>query len=73
MAEQLKRSAMLVHTPASEAADASDWILIYADERPWSDAVFAGADMRRPRADPSFKGWTDQYSSLWPLLKLAVP
>jgi SAM-dependent methyltransferase len=73
IAEQLKRSAMLVHTSASEAVDASDWILISADERPWSNPVFAGADMRRPRGDPSFKGWTDQYSSLWPLLKLAVP
>jgi hypothetical protein len=69
-AQQLERPARLLHTSMSDTMDASDWVIIAPDETYWNDSVFAGASVEELHVPASFAGWTDQYSSLWPLLKL---
>jgi SAM-dependent methyltransferase len=69
-ARQLHRVAKLVPDPATALSDASNWVLITADERLWQNAAFADARVDSLNAIPTFIGWTDQYSSMWRVLKL---
>jgi SAM-dependent methyltransferase len=69
-AQQLHRAARLLHTSMSSTTDASDWVIVSSGDDYWSDPVFADTSVEPLRAPPSFTAWTDQYSSLWPLLKL---
>lgn len=72
-AQQLDMPARLLHTAMSATTDASDWVIVGPDEEYWGDPVFANATVEPLRMPASFAGWTDQYSSLWPLLKLRAP
>ena len=51
-------------------ADTSYWVLIAEDAATWRAPAFSGAEFQPLEALPSFKGWTDRYSSLWPVLTL---
>lgn len=69
-AERLGKSAVLVHGPAGQLADTSYWVLIAMDDATWRAPAFEGAEFRPITMPPSFTGWTDRYSSLWPVLTL---
>ncbi|MFL6617296.1 MAG: fused MFS/spermidine synthase [Povalibacter sp.] len=69
-ARQLNLSNRFVHATASDTVDASDWVLFTADQRLWIEESFAGAEIRPLQSQAGFKGWTDEYSSLWPVLKI---
>jgi len=69
-AQQLDRPARLLHTSMGATIDASDWVIIAPGEAYWNEPVFAGASVEELHVPALFAGWTDQYSSLWPLLKL---
>jgi hypothetical protein len=68
-AHQIHRTAKLVPDPATSLSDASNWVLITADAQLWQNAAFADARIDSLESIRSFKGWTDQYSSIWPLVK----
>ena len=75
-AQHVGRSAKLVRSPRDEMWEASDWVLITSDESLWTDPKFHGAHMQAREPDPAFKGWSDEYSSVWPILSLertAIP
>ncbi|HKE95839.1 MAG TPA: hypothetical protein VKB34_16095, partial [Povalibacter sp.] len=67
-AGQVHRPVMLLHGSAQTFSDPSDWVLITADEGFWGDPIFSGASLVAVTAPPAFRGWTDQYSSLWAVL-----
>lgn len=69
-AQELHRSARLLRTSMTPTTDPSDWVIVGIDEDYWRNPVFADASVEPLHASPSFRGWTDQYGSLWPLLKL---
>jgi len=69
-AEHVHRSAILLRSPRDETSEASDWVLITSDHELWNRPVFKGAHLQTIQAGASFKGWTDQYSSVWPILNL---
>jgi len=69
-AEHAGRDAIVLRDPAGSLSDASDWVLITSNYELLSGPAFSDAHMFPAEADPSFEGWTDQYSSLWPVLHL---
>jgi SAM-dependent methyltransferase len=69
-AEHVHRSAILIRSPADDMANASDWVLITSNQALLSHPLFTGAHMQSLQTSPSFDGWTDQHTSLWPVLSL---
>ena len=69
-AEHVNRGAVLVRSPADDMANASDWVLITSDRGLVNQAMFLGASVQQAQANAAFKGWTDQYSSVWPVLNI---
>jgi SAM-dependent methyltransferase len=69
-AEHVNRAAIVLRSPADEMANASDWVLITSNHELLHHSLFEGAHMQPAQAKASFKGWTDQYSSVWPVLSL---
>jgi spermidine synthase len=69
-ARRISRRAKLVPDSATALSDASNWVLITSDESLWTNAAFADARLDALAVIPGFAGWTDQYSSLWTLLRL---
>ncbi len=69
-AQHVGRSAVLVRSPADDMSNASDWVLITSNQALLSSPFFTGADMQPLVPFLSFRGWTDQYTSLWPVLSL---
>jgi SAM-dependent methyltransferase len=69
-AEHVNRSALLLRSPADQISDASDWVLITSNHELLSHPRFDGMHLQPVHADAAFKGWTDQYSSVWPILSL---
>jgi len=69
-AEHVGKPARVVHSLSDGSFDTSVWVLVTANEALFEQPQFDGASMHPARAHPSFEGWTDRYSSLWPLLNL---
>jgi hypothetical protein len=69
-AEHVGRAAVLVRNAPDEMSNASHWILITSNSALLQTAPFAGANLKAATAQPQFNGWTDQYSSVWRLLRL---
>lgn len=71
-AEHVNRSANVVYSEGDRDsfASASTWVLIALNADLYQTAQFAGTQMQPARADHSFKGWTDRFSSVWPLVRL---
>jgi SAM-dependent methyltransferase len=69
-AQHLHRTARLLPDSATALSDASNWVLITADNRLWQNASFADAHIEPIQVLPGFKDWTDQYSSVWAVLHL---
>lgn len=70
-AEHVGKSARVVRSLSDGMFDTSIWVLVTANEALLERAEFQDASMYRAQAQPTFAGWTDQYSSLWPLLNLS--
>ena len=69
-AEHVGRAAIVVRNASDEMSNASHWVLITANSALLQNGPLAGADTQPATAQASFKGWTDQYSSVWPVLTL---
>ncbi len=69
-AERVGRFSVLVEEPADMMAHASSWVLITSDLALLKAQPFAGAQVLIAAAPAGFKGWTDQYSNVWSVLKL---
>jgi SAM-dependent methyltransferase len=69
-AEHVNRSATVVRSSSDGMVSASVWVLITSNNDLLHQPQFQGARMRPATADAAFRGWTDQFSSVWPLLTL---
>jgi spermidine synthase len=72
-AESVGRPATVVYSRSDGTFDTSIWVLVTSNQGLLQLPRFKDADMRPAGAEPSFEGWTDRYSSVWPLLKLDDP
>jgi hypothetical protein len=50
--------------------DTSIWVLVTSNQPLLARPEFQNATTYEATAAPSFDGWTDQYSSVWPLMRL---
>jgi hypothetical protein len=69
-AEHMHRKAVIVRHSSDGVSNASVWALITTREDLFGSEAFRDARMVPASAEPGFAGWTDQYSSLWPVLNL---
>jgi hypothetical protein len=69
-AEHVNLPAMIVRNERDSLSNASTWVLITDDTAMFEDIQFVGADMAAPTSDGDFRAWTDEYSSLWQVLKI---
>jgi hypothetical protein len=69
-AERVGRQAVIVRNPSDGVSNASVWALITSRNDLYAHEAFRDARMSPATAAPAFAGWTDQYSSLWPVLSL---
>jgi SAM-dependent methyltransferase len=69
-AEHVDRQAVIVRNASDGISNASVWALITTREDLFGREAFRDARMIPASAEPGFAGWTDQYSSLWPVLNL---
>lgn len=70
-AQHVGKSARVVRSVSDGMFDTSIWVLVTANQALFERAQFRDASTHPATADPSFAGWTDRYSSLWPLLNLS--
>jgi SAM-dependent methyltransferase len=69
-AEHVGKPAHVVLSVSDGMFDTSVWVLVTANEKLFAQPQFQGASMYQATGDPTFAGWTDQYSSIWPVLNL---
>lgn len=71
-AEALGKKAMMIddNPPEESFLFWSDWILISSDPAWFQKNSFDDADMKPATAPPGFRAWTDDYSSIFQILKL---
>jgi spermidine synthase len=69
-AEHVNRSARVVRSVSDGTYDTSIWVLVTANQQLMARPEFQGTNTYVARAAESFTGWTDQYSSIWPLLNI---
>lgn len=71
-AEHVGKSARVVVSLSDGMFDTSVWVLVTANEALFERPQFQDASMYPAIASPAFAGWTDQYSSIWPVLNLSA-
>jgi hypothetical protein len=69
-AEHVGRSATVLRSGSDGMSYASVWVLITSNQALLEHPELQSADKQSAKADASFAGWSDDYSSLWPLLNL---
>ncbi|HWK49756.1 MAG TPA: fused MFS/spermidine synthase, partial [Steroidobacter sp.] len=69
-AEYVRRSARVVRSISDGTYDTSIWVLVTSNQALLTRPEFQGANTYDATAGASFPGWSDQYSSVWPLLRL---
>jgi hypothetical protein len=70
-AEQVGKSSRVVLSLSDGMFDTSVWVLVTANAALFDRPQFQDATMYPATASPAFAGWTDRYSSLWPVLNLS--
>lgn len=71
-AEYVNKSATVVNNPSDGESNASVWVLITSNAELLRQPQFHGAEMQVAPANPGFAGWTDDYGSVWPVVKLKL-
>ncbi|MFC4307673.1 spermidine synthase [Steroidobacter flavus] len=69
-AEHVNRSARVVRSISDGTYDTSIWVVVTSNQELLARPEFQNANTYKATAAPSFHGWTDQYSSVWPLMHL---
>lgn len=69
-AEHVNRSARVIRSASDGTYDTSIWVLVTANQELMARPEFQGTNTYAAQAAASFPGWTDQYSSVWPLLNI---
>jgi hypothetical protein len=71
-AEWIDKTAEVVYDEGDEQPylTSSTWVLLTSDTSWFHNASFSDADMEVPKIPPKFRGWTDDYSNVFQILKL---
>ncbi|MBM0105670.1 fused MFS/spermidine synthase [Steroidobacter sp. S1-65] len=69
-AEHVNRTARVVHSMSDGTYDTSVWVIVTSNDALLARPEFQNRNTYEAVADQSFAGWTDQYSSIWPLLNI---
>ncbi|HEX7013466.1 MAG TPA: fused MFS/spermidine synthase [Steroidobacteraceae bacterium] len=69
-ARHVNRPAFVLKSPSDGMFDASVWVIVTSNEALLEHSALKSAQLRPARARAGFVGWTDQYSSVWPILTL---
>lgn len=69
-AQYVNRSARVVRSINDGTYDTSIWVIVTSNEALLARPEFGNADTYEATAPESFAGWSDQYSSVWPLMHL---
>jgi spermidine synthase len=71
-AEALGKKAIIIDDdpPEESFLFRSEWILLCSDPTWFVKARFQGADIKPATSTPGFRAWTDDYSSIFRILKL---
>lgn len=69
-AQYVNRSARVVRSRSDGTYDTSIWVMVTSNQELLARPEFRNADTYEATAPESFPGWTDQFSSVWPLLRL---
>lgn len=69
-AEHVNRFARVVLSLSDGTYNTSIWVLVTANRRLLERPELSNPNVYEAKAAASFKGWTDQYSSIWPLLHI---
>lgn len=69
-AQHVNRPARVVRSISDGTYDTSIWVLVTSNQELLKRPQFKNASMYEATAAESFHGWTDQYSSVWPLLHI---
>jgi hypothetical protein len=71
-AETLGKQAMVVEDDGNEASyySSSTWVLLTSEPNWFKTPSFNGADMMPALAPRRFRGWTDDYSNIFQILRL---
>jgi hypothetical protein len=67
-AQHVGRTARVLRTASDGASSASVWVLITSNDELLRRREFIDARLQTAKLDAAFKGWTDEYSSLWGVL-----
>lgn len=70
-AQAVNRSARVVTSSSDGTYDTSIWVIVTSNRELLARPEFGGSNTYEATAPESFRGWSDQYSSVWPLLRLA--
>lgn len=69
-AQSVNRSARVVRSLSDGTNDTSIWVIVTSNRELLARPEFRNANTYEATAPDSFRGWSDQYSSVWPLLRL---
>ncbi len=69
-AQRVNRSARVVRSISDGTYDTSIWVVVTSNQALLARPEFQNANTYEATAAESFPGWTDQYSSVWPLMHL---
>jgi hypothetical protein len=69
-AQHVSRPAFVVKSHSDGMFDASVWVIVTSNEALLGHDALKNAQLLPARARSGFLGWTDQYSSVWPILTL---
>jgi spermidine synthase len=69
-AEHVNRAARVVRSISDGTYDTSIWVVVTSNQELLARPEFQGSNTYEASAAGSFHGWTDEYGSIWPLLRL---
>ena len=69
-AEHVNRPARVVRSLSDGTYDTSVWVIVTSNRQLLARPEFNNENTYEAKAADSFAGWTDQYSSIWPLLNI---
>jgi len=65
-----KEARVVVDEPEESYLETTTWVLVTGESKWFDSAAFTGADMEPATAPKDFRGWTDDYSNIFQILKL---
>lgn len=69
-AQSVNRSARVVRSVSDGTYDTSIWVIVTSNQELLARPEFQGSNTYDATAPDSFPGWSDEFSSVWPVMRL---